>query len=90
MSGKKKVNPRRRPASQADVLRAKRQAEERSVNTAWAIIFTVLRDKEGYDVDGLQRVWSHVNDLSDSIAQGYCTVADLKDILKQEEGAVLK
>ena len=90
MSGKKKVNPRRRPASQADVLRAKRQAEERSVNTAWAIIFTVLRDKEGYDLDGLQRVWSHVSDLSDSIAPGSRTAADPKDILTQAEGAVLK
>ena len=83
----KKVNPRRRPASQADVQRAKREAQEEAVKLAWSILFTVLRDKEGYDLDGLQRVWKEVDDLSDSIAKGYCTVTDLRDVLKQEIGA---
>ena len=84
---KKKVNPRRRPATQADVQRAKQKGQEEAVKLAWSILFTVLRDKEGYDLDGLQRVWKEVDDLSDSIAKGYCTVTDLRDVLKQEIGA---
>ena len=84
---KKKVNPRRRPATQADVRRAKQKGQEEAVKLAWSILFTVLRDKEGYDLEGLQRVWKEVDDLSDSIAKGYCTVTDLRDVLKQEIGA---
>lgn len=84
---KKKVNPRRRPATQADVQRAKQKGREEAIKLAWSILFTVLRDKEGYDLEGLQRVWKEVDDLSDSIAKGYCTVTDLRDVLKQEIGA---
>ena len=84
---KKKVNPRRRPATQADGRRAKQKGQEEAVKLAWSILFTVLRDKEGYDLEGLQRVWKEVDDLSDSIAKGYCTVTDLRDVLKQEIGA---
>lgn len=87
MAMKKKVNPRRRPATQADVQRAKQKGQEEAIKLAWSILFTVLRDKEGYDLEGLQRVWKEVDDLSDSIAKGYCTVTDLRDVLKQEIGA---
>jgi hypothetical protein len=83
----RKVNPNRRPVTQADVNKAKRQAQEEAVKLAWSILFTVLRDKEGYDLDGLQRVWREVDELSESIAKGYCTVTDLRDVLKQEIGA---
>lgn len=86
---KKKVNPHRRPASQADVERAKRKAQDEAIMLAWSILFTVLRDKEGYDLDGLRRVWGEVDNLSDSIAKGYCTVTDLRNVLKQEVGANL-
>lgn len=86
---KKKANPRRKPATQADVAKAKTQAQEQAVRLAWSIFFTVLRDKEGYDLDGMRRVWDYINDLSDSIAKGYCTVADLRTILKEEAGVVI-
>ena len=84
---RKRVNPRRKPASQADIRRAKKEATEAAVKLAWSILFTVLRDKEGFELADLRRVWDEVDDLSDSIAQGYCTVADLRDVLRQEVGA---
>lgn len=37
----------------------------------------------------LMRCWGEVEDLSDSIAKGYCTVADLREILELEEGVRL-
>ena len=83
----KKINPRRRPATQADVDRAKRQATEDAVKLAWSILFTVLADKEGYDLESLRRVWKEVDNLADSSVKGYCTVSDRRDILKQEVGA---
>lgn len=86
---KKKTNPNRQPVTKADVNRAKRKAQENALKAAWSIFFTVLRDKEGYDLEGLQRIWGEVEDLSDSIAKGYCTVSDLREILKLEEGVRL-
>lgn len=86
----KKINPYRRPMSQADLIRAKKDATKIAVEHAWSIFFMVLRDKEGYTIDDLVRVWNEIEDLSDSINRGYCTVTDLKHILKEEAGAVIK
>lgn len=86
---KKKTNPRRQPVTMAEVKRAKTDAEDRALKAAWSIFFTVLRDKEGLTLDDLRRVWGEVEDLSDSIAKGYCTVSDLREILKLEEGVCL-
>jgi len=86
---KKKTNPRRQPVTMAEVKRAKSDAEDRALRAAWSIFFTVLRDKEGLTLDDLRRVWGEVEDLSDSIAKGYCTVSDLREILKLEEGVCL-
>jgi len=86
----KKVNPRRRPATEADVKRAKQSAQEKAVNIAWAIFFTVLRDKENADAEILRRVWDEVNDLSDSVSQGYVSVSDLMRTLAEEAGIVLE
>jgi hypothetical protein len=73
----------------ADVKRAKKEANNMATTAAWAIIFTVLRDKENYSLEDLRRVWGHVEDLSGSIIKGYCTIADLRDILKTEESIEL-
>lgn len=81
---KKRVNPNKRPASVADVNKAKREAQDKAIEIAWSIFFTVLCDKEGYELDDLRRVWKEVEDLSDSIAKGYCTVKDLRSILRGE------
>lgn len=87
---KKKVNPRRKPATYADICIAKKQAQEKAIELTWSIFFTVLCDKEGFGIEDLQRVWAECEDLSDSIAKGYCTVKDLRQILKEEQGACLK
>ena len=48
MSGKsKKVNPRRQPATKADVERAKRSAVAKAIRQTQAIVFSALADKEG-------------------------------------------
>lgn len=81
---RKKVNPRRRPATQADVNRARDQAVADAVHLCMVIFFSVLLDKEGADAEILHRVWDEVNDLSDSINQGYVTEADLRRVLREE------
>ena len=86
---KKRTNPNRQPVTMAEVKRAKADAEDCALRAAWSIFFTVLRDKEGYTLEDLRRAWKEVEDLSDSIAKGYCTIADLREILKLEEGVCL-
>lgn len=90
MSKKKKTNPNRQPVTMADVNRAKQKATSDLMSFVWSIFFTVLRDKENYSLEDLRRVWMEVEDLSDSITKGYCTVGDIKHILKLEEGVVFQ
>ena len=81
---KKKVNPRRRPATQADVNRAKKEAQDQAVKIAWAIMFTCLRDKEGWGKIRLKRLWGEIENLSDSIAKGYVSIKDLFAVLGED------
>lgn len=85
----KKVNPRRRPATQADIERSKREAQDKALNLAMAIFLTVLADKECYNKDGVRRVWNEVNSLSQSIADGYVNLYDLRKTLNDEYDIVI-
>lgn len=87
---RKKINPRRKPATQADVEKAKADAVEQSVTYAWAIMFTALRDKFGWGGVRLRRLWDRVNSLSESVSEGYIKVDDLVRTLRDEAGIVLK
>ncbi len=83
---KKKVNPNRVPASYADLDKAKKKARDEAIEYVWAIFMTVMRDKEGYGKGRLNRLWGHVNDLSDSISAGYVSINDLKQTILEEAG----
>lgn len=85
MAKKKKVNPRRRPATLADVNKAKKEAMDIAITYAWAILFTALRDKEGFGYVRLRRVWDEVNYISDSIDKGYIDIDDLVNELKEHD-----
>ena len=88
MSRNKKVNPRRRPATQAEVLKAKSEASDNAILTAMAIFLTVIVDKFN-GADYVVDVWKEVNNLSDSINRGYVSVSDLIHTLKEEYGIEL-
>ncbi len=90
MSKGKKINPRRRPVNEADMNRAKELAKAEAVRYAWAIVFTVLRDKEGYDQEAIRRVWKEIEDMCQSIVEGYVSLPDLERVLRQEAGVVLE
>lgn len=82
---KKRVNPHRRPATMADVNKAKKAAQNEAIAAAWALFFTALRDKEGYGYTRLRRVWSEVNYLADSIDKGYVRLDDLIRELEEHD-----
>lgn len=83
MAKKKKVNPYRIPATQGDIEKAKRDATNTAVASTWAIMFSVLQDKEGYDYDRLRRIWDETNYLADSIARKYVKIDDLIEELRE-------
>lgn len=82
----KKINPRRKPATQADINRARKKAETETLDIACAIILSALLDKGFLDSDNIRDAWNAINDKSDSVVKGYCTVADLKQTLREEYG----
>lgn len=73
----KKMNPRRRPATQADVEKAREEAFDLAVRTTWAILFTVMRDKQRWGKKRLRRLWGQIDDLADSVSRGYVSINDL-------------
>ena len=79
-----KVNPRRRPATMVDVNRAVAQATNDTLTASAAIFLTVLCDKENADAEIVQRVWQEMQELSQSIIDGYVSVSDLRDTLRKE------
>lgn len=80
----RKTNPRRRPATMADVERAKQEAQAEAISYAMTIFFSVLCDKHGATDAELRRFWDEVNYLSESIVQGYVSLADLRHTLRTE------
>ena len=87
---KKKVNPRRRPATQADVRKAKKEAQTLAIDACWAILLSVMRDKEGYGQKRLRRLWDEVNYLSESVSSGRVNIRDLAETLRDEAGITLE
>ena len=80
----KKTSPRNRPAAQADVEKAKKQATDEAVSLAMTIFLTVLKDKNGFSNEELQDTWDNVENLSASIRDGYVSIYDLRTVLREE------
>ena len=80
----KKPNPRKRPATQADVEKAKKQATDDAVSLSMTIFLTVLKDKNGFSNEEIQDTWANIESLSASIRDGYVSVYDLRTVLREE------
>lgn len=84
MAKKHKRNPHNVQATLADVKNAVKYAAQKAIQDSLIIFFTVLADKEGFKTEDLKRVYMEVDSLSQGIQDGYVTVADLKQVLKEE------
>ena len=80
----KKVNPRRIPASKADVNKAKKVAENSTMDMCVAIILMGLLDKGYLDKDDVPGAWDAINAKSEAVKKKYCSVHDLKKALRDE------
>lgn len=80
----KKVNPRRRPCSEADLNRARNKAVEDAIQFVKTIFFTVLLDKYGWNKEQLAEFRDRYVGLSDEIEEGRISYSDLRQVLKVE------
>lgn len=80
-----KTNPRRQPATQADVNRAWKDGMLKGIDNAIIIFLSVLVDKFN-GADHIADVWQEINKLSEEIKEGRVSFADLKTVLKEEYG----
>lgn len=85
----KKVNPRRRPCSEADLNRARNKAVEDAIQFVKTIFFTVLLDKYGWNKEQLAEFRDRYVGLSDEIEEGRISYADLRQVLKTEYEIIL-
>lgn len=82
---KPKLNPRRRPATEADVDRAFEDGITAGVSNASAIFLTVLVDKFN-GADHIAEVWREIQKLCEEIVEKRVSIADLRKVLREEYG----
>lgn len=83
---KKKPNPRKVPATQADVDKARKQGQTQGVELAMAIFFTAILDKGYVDREKIPALWDSVLYVSGSIIDGYVNIFEQKKMLLEEYG----
>jgi len=82
----RKVNPRRKPVSEADLNRAKSSASEQALKLAIAIFLTVLKDRFDFDNDQICEAWEAMDKLSEEVVERRINAWDLVTVLKEEYG----
>jgi hypothetical protein len=80
MKKKQKVNPRRRPATWADVDRARHDG----VRLAMVLFLFVLVDKHGKSKDEIHRIWQNIVYQAEAIKEKRTTFDDLASVLISE------
>ena len=60
-----------------------------ATGVAYAIIFMVLRDKCGFEMEELSRVWEYTNSYADDVQSGRLKLKDLVDTLRDEANIYL-
>lgn len=74
---------------ESDIKKLKREVTQSAVDFSNIIFLSVMRDKEGYGVKRLKRLYDRIQDLVDSFNRGYVSIYDLKKTLEEESGIVI-
>lgn len=84
MGKEKKTNPRKKPASEADVKQAERRGREQGAHLMFTCILISIKDLHFIDNDELASMWQHANMLLEEIAAGHIKLQDLDEVLAEE------
>lgn len=80
----KKPNPRKRPATQADINRAKNEATTEAMRRMLYLMLYILIDKHQAPREDIKQFAEEFNYYADSIKQGYITWKDIEHVVKEE------
>ena len=81
---KKRVNPHRKPASQADVNRAKNEATNEAIKRICYLMFYILIEKHEAPYEDIQQFAEEINYYADSITKGYVSWKDIERVVVDE------
>lgn len=82
---KKKVNPRRKPCTEAE---ANKKADE-AFYLAIALMMDSVIETEKFNDDEIIALWDRINYKSDSVAKGYVSLRDIVESLEAEYGITI-
>lgn len=85
-----KTNPRKKPCTEADVKRAKREATDEALRLALYIALYVMLDKFGFSEEQLARAAQHFNRTAQEISEGRIRWQDIMYVLKDEYNVELE
>ena len=80
----KKVNPRKRPATGADVEKAKKYATNEAIKRILYLVLYVLIEKHDAPYDDIQQLAQEINYYADSITNGYVSWKDIERVVVDE------
>lgn len=80
----KKVNPRKRPATGADVEKAKKYATNEAIKRTLYLILYILIEKHEAPYEDIQQLAREVNYYADSITKGYVSWKDIERVVVEE------
>lgn len=85
----KKINPRQKPVSQAELKTWEHRAISYALIQAKCMCFHALIDKGYLQPEQVKPAWDAVKYLADSMNKGYVKLQDLYDSLRDEYGVDL-
>ena len=80
----KKVNPRKRPATGADVEKAKKDATNEAIKRVLYLVLYILIEKHDAPYDDIQQLAQEINYYADSITNGYVSWKDIERVVVDE------
>lgn len=83
---KKKINPKRRPATQMDVKRAKMETTDKAIVLTKVLMLTALLDAELIKPEHVKFAWERTQAMAENVLQGYCTIQDMYNVLVNDYG----
>lgn len=85
-----KVNPRRIPKTEADVIKAHEKGFKDGISGGLTIMLYCLYDKFAYSDEQLKTFADMYNYTIDSINKGYVKESDLQKVIKEEYGLTIE
>ena len=80
----KKKNPNKKPTTEADIIKAKRQATYEAMERVLMLVLYVLVDKHDAPKEDIQQLANEVNYMADSVSKGYVSWRDIEHVLLDE------